>query len=54
MCVRVCVCVCVCLFVCGSFHKFLDIFVQALNLSLTLEYSVCYCYTSYEITDEFL
>ena len=34
-----------------SFQTFLD---RHLKLSYTLENSVCYCYTSYEMTDKFL
>ena len=39
----------------GSFNKFPDFFLyRILELSYTLENSLCYCYTSYEITDQFL
>ena len=38
-----------------AYDKFPDIFSYGhLELSLTLENSVCYCYTSYEMTDQFL
>ena len=55
MCVCVCVCVCGCVCVHAalsiSFHTFL---LRHLKLSETHENSVCYCYTSIEITDQFL
>ena len=39
----------------GAFNKFPDIFLHRhLKLSCTLESSVCYCYTSYEMTDQFV
>ena len=38
----------------GAFNKFPDFFPDRyLKLSLTLEISLCYCYTSYEMTDQF-
>ena len=38
----------------GAFNKFPDILYRHLKLSQTLENSVCYCYASYEMTDQFL
>ena len=39
----------------GAFIKFPDFFLyRNLKLLYTLENSVCYCYTSYEMTDQFL
>ena len=39
----------------GAFNKFPHFFLyRHLKLSLTLENSVCYCYTSYVMTDQFL
>ena len=38
----------------GAFNKFLDFLYRYLELSQTIESSVCYCYTSYEMTDQFL
>ena len=41
--------------ICGAFNKFPYIFLyRHLELSQTLANSVCYCYTSYEMTDQFL
>ena len=40
--------------VCGTFNKFPTFLYRHLKLSETLEKSVCYCYTSYEMTDQFL
>ena len=38
----------------GAFNKSPDFFLyRHLKLSLTLENSLCYCYTSYEMTDQF-
>ena len=38
----------------GAFNKFRDFFLYGhLKLSWTLENSLCYCYTSYEMTDQF-
>ena len=54
MCVCVCVCMCVCVCVCVvqsiNFQTFL---YKHLKLSKTLENSVCYCYTSYKMTEQF-
>ena len=36
----------------GEFNKFPDFFVQAFKI--VVENSVCYCYTSYEMTGEYL
>ena len=49
--VRVCVCVCVCVVHSISFQTFL---YRHLKLSKTLENSVSYSYTSYEMTDQLL
>ena len=38
----------------GAFNKFPDFLYRHLKLSKTLKNSVCYCYTSYEMTDQFL
>ena len=50
--IYICVCVCVCVYLSiyaiirGAFNKFPDIFFYwHLKLSMTLENSVCYCYT---------
>ena len=47
----VCVCVCVCVVPSIGFQTFL---YRHLKLSKTLENSVCYCNTSYEMTEQFL
>ena len=39
------------IYICGAFNKFPDFFVQAFKI---VENSLCYCYTSYEMTDQFL
>ena len=46
-------CVCVCVYVVHSI-SFQTFLYGHLELSWTLENSVCYCYTSYEMTDQFL
>ena len=39
----------------GAFNRFPDFFLyRYLKLSWTLENLVCYCYTSYEMTDQYL
>ena len=38
----------------GAFNKFPDFLYRHLELSWTLENSLCYCYISYEMTDQFL
>ena len=39
----------------SAFNRLPEFFLyRHLKLSLSLENSVCYCYTSYEITDQFL
>ena len=42
------------MYLCGAFNKVPDFFVQAFKLSYTLENSLCYCYASYVMTDQFL
>ena len=37
--------------ICGAFNKFPDIFGQAFKIVID---SVCYCYSSYERTGQFL
>ena len=62
-CVCMCVCVCLCVniylyvytYIRGEYDKFPDFFSYGhLKLSLTLENSLCYRYTSYEMTDQSL
>ena len=36
------------------FNKFPDFFIQAFKIVVDSENSICYCYTSYEMTDQFL
>ena len=38
----------------GAFNKLPDFFVQVFKIAVDFENSVCYCYTSYEMTDQFL
>ena len=38
----------------GAFNMVPDIFVLAFKIVVDSENSVCYCYTSYEMTDQFL
>ena len=38
----------------GAFNTFPDFFVQAFKIVVYLENSICHCYTSYEMTDQFL
>ena len=38
----------------GAFNKFPDFLYRHLKLLRTLENLVCYCYTCYEMTDQYL
>ena len=38
----------------GVFNKFPDFLVQAFKIDVDSWNSVCYCYISYEMTDQFL
>ena len=40
--------------ICGAFNKFPDFLYEHLKLSQTLQNSVCCCYTSYEMTGQFV
>ena len=42
-----------CVYTRSAFNKFPYFLYRHLKLSNTLENSVCYCYTSYEMIDQF-